>query len=85
MTGSGDDGLSGLALFAAELQAARTKSGMTRDELAAKVNYSASLIGMIEARRRVPRLDLAQRCDDALNIPGTLARLQPGAQTPLPA
>jgi DNA-binding XRE family transcriptional regulator len=37
-----------LALFAAELRAARQHAGLTRDELSAKVNYSSSLIGMIE-------------------------------------
>lgn len=43
-----------LALFAAELRAARQHAGLTRDELSAKVNYSSSLIGMIETGRRVP-------------------------------
>jgi transcriptional regulator with XRE-family HTH domain len=81
-----DSDNSGLALFAAELQAARAKAAVSRDELAARINYSASLIGMIESRRRAPRLDFAQRCDEALGTPGTLARLQQHARTtPLPA
>lgn len=49
----GRDSNSGLALFAAELQAARSKAGLSRDELASQINYSASLIGMIESLRRV--------------------------------
>ena len=35
-------------------RAARQHAGLTRDELSAKVNYSSSLIGMIETGRRVP-------------------------------
>ncbi len=81
-----DNGNSGLALFAAELQAARSRAGLSRDELAVRINYSASLIGMIESLRRVPGLDLAERCDAAFGTPGTFARLQQHARTtPLPA
>jgi transcriptional regulator with XRE-family HTH domain len=61
-----DNDHSALALFAAELQAARARAGMSRDELAARINYSPSLVGMVESMRRVPRLDFAQRCDEAL-------------------
>jgi transcriptional regulator with XRE-family HTH domain len=70
-----DNDHSALALFAAELQAARARAGMSRDELAARINYSPSLVGMVESMRRVPRLDFAQRCDDALGTSGTFARL----------
>jgi len=77
---------SGLALFAAELQAARSAAGLSRDELAARINYSASLVGMIESLRRVPSLDLGQRCDQVFGTPGTFARLQQHARTaPLPS
>jgi transcriptional regulator with XRE-family HTH domain len=71
-----DPDRSALALFADELRAARAQAGMSRDDLAAKINYSASLIGMIESLRRVPQADFAQRCDDALATPGTFARMQ---------
>jgi transcriptional regulator with XRE-family HTH domain len=81
-----DEEHSALSLFAAELQAARAKAGMTRDELAARINYSASLIGMVESMRRVPSLDFAQRCDDALGTTGTLARLHKHLRTaPFPS
>jgi transcriptional regulator with XRE-family HTH domain len=76
----------GLALFAAELAAARSKAGWTMEELAGRINYSTSLIGMIESQRRVPRLDFAERCDTAFGTPGTFARLQQHARTtPLPS
>lgn len=75
MAPSGDNDDSALSLFAAELQAARAKVAMTREELAARINYSASLIGMVETLHRVPRLDFAQRCDQVFGSPGTFARI----------
>ena len=74
---SGRDGdQSALAMFAGELRAARARAGMSRDELAAQVNYSGSLIGMIESTARVPSLGLAQRFDDVFGTTGTFARMQ---------
>src|SRR5690348_5192759 len=81
-----DNDHSALALFAAELQAARARAGMSRDELAARINYSPSLVGMVESMRRVPRLDFAQRCDEALATTGTFARLHEHLRTaPFPS
>jgi transcriptional regulator with XRE-family HTH domain len=71
-----DPDRSALALFAEELRAARDQAGMSRDDLASKINYSASLIGMIEGLRRVPQADFARQCDTAFGTPGTFARLQ---------
>jgi transcriptional regulator with XRE-family HTH domain len=82
---SGREDHSGLALFAAELQAAREKAGLSQDALAARISYSASSVAMIESRRRAPAPDFAARCDDVFGTPGTFARLQQHAQTPLPA
>jgi transcriptional regulator with XRE-family HTH domain len=86
MAPSRDDDHSALALFAAELQAARTRAGMSQDELAARINYSPSLVGMVESMRRVPRLDFAQRCDEALATTGTFTRLHEHLRTaPFPS
>ncbi len=86
MASSRDNDHSALALFAAELQAARARAGMSRDELAARINYSPSLVGMVESMRRVPRLDFAQRCDEALATTGTFARLHEHLRTaPFPS
>jgi transcriptional regulator with XRE-family HTH domain len=86
MAHSSDTDDSALSLFAAELQAARAKAGMSREDLAARINYSASLIGMVETMRRVPRLDFAQRCDQAFGTTGTFARLHRHLRTaPFPA
>ncbi len=65
-----------LALFADELRAAREQAGLSRDELAAKLNYSGSLVGMVEGLHRVPQTDFAHRCDVAFGTPGTFMRLQ---------
>lgn len=67
---------SALELFADELRAARERAGMSRDDLAAQINYSASLVGMVESTRRVPQADFAERCDTAFGTTGTFARLQ---------
>jgi transcriptional regulator with XRE-family HTH domain len=81
-----DSAQSGLALFAAELKAVRAKAGLSRDDLAARINYSPSLMSMIEGLRRAPTLDVAQRLDTALDTAGTFARLQQNARTtPLPS
>jgi transcriptional regulator with XRE-family HTH domain len=81
-----DNDHSALALFAAELQAARARAALSRDELAARINYSPSLVGMVESMRRVPSLDFAQRCDDALATTGTFARLHAHLRTaPFPS
>jgi len=76
MASGRDSDQSALAMFAAELRAARGRAGLSRDDLAARVNYSGSLIGMVESVRRVPSLEFAQRCDDALGTTGTFGRMQ---------
>jgi transcriptional regulator with XRE-family HTH domain len=76
MAGRRDPDRSALALFAEELHATREKAGLSREDLAARLNYSASLVAMVEGLRRVPQADFAARCDAALDTPGTFARLQ---------
>jgi transcriptional regulator with XRE-family HTH domain len=75
-----------VSLFAAELVAARTSAGLSQEALGEKIHYSPSLIAMIENGRRAPRLDFAERLDEALQMPGTFRRLQQHARTtPLPS
>ncbi len=82
--GERDD--NGIGLFAAELAAARAGAGLSQEELGARINYSGSLVAMIEGRRRVPTLAFASRCDEALSTVGTFGRLHKHARnTPLPA
>lgn len=63
-----------LRAFAEELRAFREQAGMSRDELAARVNYSSSLIAMIETARRTPTRRLAQLCDEVFGTPETFTR-----------
>ena len=65
-----------LALFAAELRAARGHAALSREDLAVKLNYSASLVAMIETERRTPSRDFAARCDEVFDTPGTFSRLE---------
>ena len=65
---------SALGLFAAELRHARAARGLTQEALAEKI-ASSSLVGMIETGRRIPTLDLAERCDAALETSGVLTRM----------
>src|SRR5580704_14336025 len=72
--------------FAEELKAHRAKSAMSRDELAAKVNYSASLIAMIESGKRSPSRKLAELLDMVFDEPGTFARAEKRLRSvPFPA
>jgi transcriptional regulator with XRE-family HTH domain len=76
MASSREPDRSALELFAEELRAVREQAGVSRDDLAAKINYSASLVAMVEGLRSVPQADFAQRCDEALGTPGTFAGQQ---------
>ena len=75
-----------MALFADEMRAARDRAGLTQDELAARVNYSTTLVAMVESLKRVPQADLAARMDEVLGTPGTFGRLQERLRSlPFPA
>jgi transcriptional regulator with XRE-family HTH domain len=67
--------MSTLDLFAAELRRARSARGLSQDQLAAEVTYSASLITMVETAKRTPSRDFAARCDDILETDGLLGRI----------
>jgi transcriptional regulator with XRE-family HTH domain len=72
-----DSRLSAMALFSTELRQARTRAGLTQDQLAEKIAYSPSLVAHVEAGSRAPSLDFAGRADEALCTGGLLTRLQP--------
>lgn len=76
MSSRRDPDRSALAVFADELRAQRERAGLNCDELAARLNYSASLISMIESGHRSPSRDFAGRCDEVFGAPGTFARLE---------
>ena len=72
-----DPASSVLAYFGAELRRLRAAAGISQEDLAQRISYSASLVGMIETARRAPARDFALRCDGVLDTGGTLARLWP--------
>lgn len=48
-------------LFRDELRRARQQAGLTQDQLADRIGYSASLVAAIETGRRIPTPDFAGR------------------------
>ncbi|WP_327030506.1 helix-turn-helix transcriptional regulator [Micromonospora sp. NBC_01740] len=74
MTGSQ---LSALDLLAGELRRLRAERGLSQEELARRINYSGSLVGMVEIGRRTPSLDFVRRADEALDSGGLLGRILP--------
>jgi len=65
-----DKDKSELSVFAEELKAARQQAGLSSDELAAKLGYSASMVRMIEAGHRAAQPDFARQCDKAFRTAG---------------
>jgi transcriptional regulator with XRE-family HTH domain len=63
-----------LVAFAEELKAWRAQSGMSREDVAGKVNYSPSMIGMIETCQRNPTPRLAGLLDGLFGTPETFTR-----------
>ncbi|MEV7965533.1 helix-turn-helix transcriptional regulator [Sphaerisporangium sp. NPDC088356] len=66
-----------LAFFGAELRNYRQRSGISQEDLADRINFSASLIGFVERAQRFPSRDFVERCDQALELKGELTRLWP--------
>ncbi|MGH3121119.1 MAG: helix-turn-helix domain-containing protein [Streptosporangiaceae bacterium] len=49
---------------------------MSQEQLGQAINYSAALVGRVEIGERVPSLDFARRCDEALASSGLFAHLR---------
>ncbi|GII86736.1 transcriptional regulator [Sphaerisporangium siamense] len=72
-----DPTTSPLAFFGAELRKFRQRAGVSQEDLANSISFSASLIGFVERAQRFPSRDFAERCDKALESNGELLRLWP--------
>src|SRR5438034_9050304 len=59
-----------ISAFAEELKAWRAARGWTQGELAAKVNYSESLIALVETCRSAATMDLGRALDREFGTPG---------------
>lgn len=56
-------------LVGAALRAARTRAGLSQEELAEAVQISAHYVSLMERGERLPKLDVLQRCAHALDVP----------------
>lgn len=69
---NGEQGLSdSLKTFGAVLKALREEAGLTQEELAQRVRYSAHYLAKIEQGKRFPPTDLPQRAEQALGPAAT--------------
>lgn len=67
--------VSTLEFFGHELRRARKERGLSQEDLAQKINYSSSLVGMVEIGQRTPSQDFVTRVDAALETGGLFERL----------
>lgn len=65
-----------LELFAEELRLARTDAGLSQEELATEISYSASLVAGVEQCRRIPQPEFTARCERVLKTAGRLERIR---------
>lgn len=66
-----------LSIFGQELRRFRTDRGLTIDQLAEAITFSASLVGAVERAQRRPGRDFVERCEEELGLSGELLRLLP--------
>lgn len=64
------------AFFGAELRHYRERAGLTQEELAARVPWSASAIAKIERGERLPPEGFGAACDRVFGLDGPLSRLE---------
>jgi transcriptional regulator with XRE-family HTH domain len=77
----------GWSLFAGEMKAARLAAGWSREDLATRLNYSVSLVSLVENTNRGPTPEFAERLDEVFGSSdrGTFVRLQRNARSQLPS
>ncbi len=63
------------ASYGSEPRRARRSACLTQEQLAERIQYSASMVAMVESARRAPSLDFSRRCDNVLETGGLLARI----------
>ncbi|SCG47635.1 Helix-turn-helix domain-containing protein [Micromonospora siamensis] len=71
----GGAAMSTLEFLGAELRRARKEAGLSQEELAQRISYSSSLVGMVEIGHRTPSQDFIARADAALTAGGLFERL----------
>ncbi|MEH0935060.1 helix-turn-helix domain-containing protein [Micromonospora psammae] len=71
----GNGPMSTLEFLGAEVRRARRERGLSQEELAQRISYSSSLVGMVEIGHRTPSQDFIARVDAALEAGGLFERL----------
>lgn len=71
-----DGPVNGLQAFAQELRAQREAAGLTQEQLAKLMGYSASVIAKLETCRTIASPQHAAQADAALGTPGTFRRMR---------
>lgn len=66
-----------LDFFGAELRRLRLRAGWSQAKLAKRLYCTDSFLSKVEAAKRVPSEEWAQRCDEVLRTDGYFARLWP--------
>ncbi|SCL33704.1 Helix-turn-helix domain-containing protein [Micromonospora pallida] len=64
-----------LEFLGGELRRARKESGLSQEDLAQRINYSSSLVGMVEIGHRTPSQDFIARVDAELAAGGLFERM----------
>lgn len=64
------------SLFGSELRRAREAAGLSREQLAEEINFSASQIEKVEVGTKSPSEQFAQAADEALEADGLLQRIR---------
>lgn len=64
-----------IELLADELRRYRDAAGLTQVQLARRINFSESLVAMVETGKRIPKVDFIEACDQALGTGGGLDRI----------
>ncbi|KAK1181239.1 helix-turn-helix transcriptional regulator [Streptomyces sp. NBS 14/10] len=72
-----DPSRSPLAFFGSEVRLEREKAGMSQQDLGKVLYCSGALVGYIEAAKRYPTLEFAERCDEVFGTGGFFVRLWP--------
>jgi transcriptional regulator with XRE-family HTH domain len=62
-------------LLADELRRYRDAAGLTQEQLARRINFSESLVAMVETGKRIPKADFIAACDQALSTGDGLDRI----------
>lgn len=66
-----------LAFFGSELRRLRTEAARSQEAFGKQVYVTGAYVGLVEAAKRSPSQDFAERCDSALGTDGIFVRLWP--------